>query len=58
MNLAGGYILDHLHEIQKKKKIGSIYVKIVWDPYVPNRIRYSYLLCRINTDLGYLIKVV
>ena len=58
VNLAGQYLLDHLHEILKKKKSGFLFVKIVWDPYVSTRVRHSYLMSKVATELGFVIKSV
>ena len=58
LNLEGHFFLDFLHEAYKKKKTGQLFIKIIWDPYIQNTIRHSYMIGKLQTDIGYITKAI
>ena len=58
LNIKCEDLLDHFHEILKKKRSSDILIKLVTDPYVENQIRYTYLLSKTQLEFGTLFKVI
>jgi hypothetical protein len=57
-NLRGDYLINPLHEMFKKKRTGVLEIKIITDPYVPSKVRRSYILLTIHTDFGNIQNIV
>lgn len=58
LNLKGEFFLAHLWRCLKKKRATHLYIKNIYDRYLENEVRQSYIVMETKTEFGAIFKIV